>query len=170
MDWLQSVARVAAKEDLPMHWEVPSGFVGYQAIFDLKKRQIKTKIAGRIIMPADYVETAKLNATKQSTSISPNFVHSMDAAALTLTVVQMAEKGFQHFAMIHDSYGVHACDAGVLSEVLREVFVEMYQADHLEQLLITLQENLKKPEAIPELPPKGTLDLNQVVSAEYFFA
>jgi DNA-directed RNA polymerase len=31
-----------------------------------------------------------------------------------------------HFAMIHDSYGTHACDTDVLGQALRESFVEQY--------------------------------------------
>src|ERR1051325_12024987 len=50
-------------------------------------------------------------------------VHSMDAAHMMLPVSRLYAEGIRHFAMVHDSFGVHAGDIDLLHRVLREEFV-----------------------------------------------
>jgi len=47
----------------------------------------------------------------------------MDAAHMMRTINRLHAEGIRHFAMVHDSYGVHACDLDLLNRVLREEFV-----------------------------------------------
>jgi DNA-directed RNA polymerase, mitochondrial len=72
--------------------------------------------------------------------------------------------------MIHDSYGTLAADAPVLARTLRESFVRMYEHhDPLRELRNDIR--TKWPEIdLPELPPKGTLDISAVLHSPYFFA
>lgn len=167
MGWLQGVARVAAKENLPLHWTSPSGFIAYQQIMDLRQRQIKTNISGRIVRPAIYDELDTINVQKQATSISPNFVHSLDAAAMIRTVALLYHRGITSFAMIHDSYGTHACNATRLSNALRYEFYSMYQRDVLAEFRDQVPPTGTE---LPPLPKKGELDLSKVFEADYFFA
>jgi DNA-directed RNA polymerase len=169
MGWLQKTARTMGKENLPVHWTTPCGFVAYQRYVDFSSRQIKTRISGTLVQPRIYEETDKINAGKQATSISPNFVHSMDAAALFLTVDELAEQGITSFAMIHDSYGTHACNTSLLAATLRSVFVRMYQGDPLTALRDEIVQTNPGIELEP-LPSKGDLDLNQVLKSDFFFA
>ena len=111
-----------------------------------------------------------VNRSRITTGSSPNFIHSLDAAALTKTVVRCMDGGMTDFAMVHDSYGTHSPNMHILSQVLREAFVEMYQEnDVLQQLrdhaCYTIGDN-----TLPLPPPKGTLDLSKVLESQYFFA
>src|SRR2546430_9415439 len=54
------------------------------------------------------------------------FRSSMDAAHMMRTINRLYAEGIRHFAMVHDSYGVHACDVDLLNRVLREEFVRIY--------------------------------------------
>ncbi|UWF59785.1 DNA-directed RNA polymerase [Brucella sp. 2716] len=170
MDWLQKTARVVSKENKPLSWEAPSGFIVYQAIYDMKLHQLKTKIGGKFFKPAILTETEKINGNKQATSLSPNFVHSMDASAMMLTAARMRARGFRHFAMIHDSYAVHACDTPVLARVLREQFVEMYRSNPLAAFKARLEETLDNPDKLEELPTSGSLHIEEVLKSDFFFA
>lgn len=165
MGWLQKTARVIAKENQPIHWTTPSGFVAYQSYMDMATRRVRTRIAGDMVKMRLNEETDNINKSKQATSISPNFVHSLDAASMILTVYQLAEEGITSFAMIHDSYGTHACNTTLLARRLREVFIRMYEAPPLEQFA----EHYGHYE-LPELPPKGSLDLNSIQHSDFFFA
>lgn len=167
MGWLQSVARVVAKDNLPLSWKAPSGFVAFQQIMDLKQRQVKTNISGRIVRPAIYDELDSINIQKQATSISPNFVHSLDAAAMIRTVALLYRRGIRSFAMIHDSYGTHACNATRLSNALRYEFVSMYRNDVLADFRNGLPPTSGE---LAPLPQKGELNLSKVYEADYFFA
>ena len=44
--------------------------------------------------------------------------------------------GIKDFALIHDSYGIHAADVELMSEIIRKVFVEMYFFLCVDTLLI----------------------------------
>lgn len=173
MDWLQEVARIAASVDMPLTWTTPSGFVAHQAYPNMELRRIKTRSRGELVRLADYVEGRTLDRKKQALGISPNFVHSLDAAAMMLTIRSGLAAGITQFAMIHDSYGTHAADTERLSHVLRAAFVGMYR-DHdvLSEFHAELLARL--PEAVhpfvPPPPPKGALDIEAVQQSVYFFA
>jgi DNA-directed RNA polymerase len=167
MEWLQGVAKEFAKVNRPLMWQTPSGFIAYQDIREVNSRLIKTKLHGKMIRLRMPEDTDQVNAQKQATSISPNFVHSLDAAAMFRTIIRLCAMGVTSFAMIHDSYGTHAGRATALANALRFEFVEMYQGDVLNDFLEMLDQT--DIELKPR-PPKGTLDIKEVLRAQYFFA
>src|SRR5206468_797106 len=74
-----------------------------------------------------------------------------------------------HFAMVHDSFGVHAGDIDVLNRALREEFVRIYSEPVLQNFFKELWEAHRDVD-LPALPPPGNLDIRQVLSSPYFFA
>lgn len=175
MEYLQAIAGIVSKEQLPIYWTTPTGFKVLQAKKEEKDIEVKTQIGTRIKMILKE-ETPKISVSKQKLSVAPNFIHSLDASAMMKTIEKAVNKGITHFAMIHDSYGTHASDAPLLAEILREAFVEMFSDNILlnwtnETLqVLPRQEDGKKKITIPELPVFGTLDLKQVLKSLYFFA
>ncbi len=170
MDWLQKVSQVVSKEDKPLNWTAPSGFKVQQAYPNTESRLIKTTIAGQAVKLNLQVELITLDKRRQSRGISPNFVHSLDAAALVYTVNSAEECGIDSFAMIHDSYGTLAPDTDTLRECLRQSFCQMYQFDVLQSFADEIQKGLPEGVKLPPLPKKGTLDINQVLKSDFFFA
>ena len=106
---------------------------------------------------------------KQADGIVAHLVHSFDAAHMMLTVNRLHAEGVHHFAMVHDSFGVHAGDIDLLNRVLREEFVRIYSEPVLPNFL---REQLRaNPDmALPAPPRAGNLDIRQVLSSPYFFA
>ncbi|RWO17737.1 MAG: DNA-directed RNA polymerase, partial [Mesorhizobium sp.] len=171
MKWLQGAARTAVAQGVSIQWETPSGFIAKQDYREQKKGRVETKLMGKALKFTSLTDTDKPDAEKHAGSISPNNVHSMDAAAMILTVQRLAARGVNSFAMIHDSYGTHACDTSLLAKVLREVFVEMYSVDQLRRLrgdFVNRMTGLKKQ--LEPSPERGKLDLSKVIDAEFFFA
>lgn len=172
MDWLQQVARIVTKQDQFIHWTTPTGFVVCQNYKNLKNRMVKTKFNGGLVYLPTAEETDTLNKSKQASAISPNFVHSMDAAAMFMTINRLLDRGVTSFAMIHDSYGTHAANADLMARTIRETFVEMYSGDILndfrEQVMAQLPPEVA--ETVPKVPDQGTLDLKQVLESDFFFA
>lgn len=170
MDWLQAAAREATKAGIACAWVTPSGFPAHQEYREMVARQIETRLRGSLIKPLDYGETDNLDRHKQANGIAPNFVHSMDAAALALTTCRALDAGITSFAMIHDSYGTTAADTEQLARCLREAFVAMYEEhDVLAEFrdgLLAACPSLK----LPPLPPKGSLNIRDVLDSPYFFA
>lgn len=172
MDWLQQAARVVAKEGLPIHWETPSGMLVHQDYREQFGKVINSYISGHRVQLTLQIMGDKIDRRKMANGIAPNFVHSMDASHMVKTVGSCLDAGITAFAMVHDSYGVHAAHAEALSYHLRRAFVEMYSGDVLgnfrDQLLAQLPPELAKD--LPPCPPMGTLDLSAVMDSKYFFA
>ena len=81
-------------------------------------------------------------------------------------MVAVAASGEQmhSLAMIHDSFGCHAADAGRFFNIIREQFIELYSIEVAKML----NEELSGGDI--ELPTMGDLDLNGVIDTDYSFA
>ncbi len=185
MAWMRAAAKVISKDAKKcVSWVVPgTHFPVRQAYVDQKAVQVKTILGGSIFKPTAYEDTHMPSWKKQTSSVAPNIVHSLDAAALMLTVNQAADSGIQHFAMVHDSYGTLAGDAPVLAAVTRQAFHGLYtQNDVVTSLWGQFQdqaEGLGEDKEIPVPPMKGYLredgsrdvmDLGGVLLSDYFFS
>lgn len=174
MGWLQDVARILADHNAPLRWTVPTGLPVVQAYQKVETKQIELTFLKKSIRPRIDTNKGekKLNRRAQLNGVAPNFVHSMDAAHLKLTVNECHAQGVRSFSMIHDSYGTHAGNASILASALREVFVQMYlEGNVLEDLRDELSRQL--PEGVDELPhppAMGTLDVAAVLESPFFFA
>jgi DNA-directed RNA polymerase len=173
MAFLQKLARIAASEELPVTWRTPAGMPVLQAYPDQNARRIKTKLGDSIMYLTLNEDSDKIAKHRQASGISPNFVHSLDAAALQLSIHAALKEGVCEFAMVHDSYGVPAQDAAIMAKCLRRVFVEMFR-DHdvlgeFRQAISDLVSE-DKQKKLPPLPPVGDLDINLVLESDFFFA
>ncbi|MGC4033618.1 MAG: hypothetical protein QM754_18175 [Tepidisphaeraceae bacterium] len=169
MRWLQDAAVSVAELNRPVAWKSPSGFIAQQDYYKPQFSRIKVYVLGKEIrMKVHKGDTPRIDTKKQEQSISANFVHSLDAAALVLTVNKARERGVSHFACVHDSYGTHASDIPVLQNCIRDVFVEMYSRDILADFKSQLDPVLSVPLDPP--PEMGDLDLACVKKSDYFFA
>lgn len=171
MECLQALAAAVGKEGLPLSWVTPSGFPVFQAYKDIRSRQIRTVLGGKTYRPRYNEELDSINSRKQASGIAPNFVHSLDSAALALTVNSASQQGVGSFWMIHDAFGCHAADMPKMARVLRETFLEMYQEDVFENFIHRASKVLPIEALVelPDTPPRGSLNLKQVLESEHFF-
>lgn len=172
MAWLREVSNVAAKDGLPVVWSTPAGFLVMQEYREKIGTRVNTYVGGKRLSMTLQLRGDKIDAREQAQGISPNFVHSLDAAHLMRTVEKAASRGMASFAMVHDSYGTHAGNAGALHTILREAFVEQYSGDVLGRFLDDIKRSLPEKLAakLPPPPPMGSLDLTVVMDSDYFFA
>ena len=99
-----------------------------------------------------------------TTGISPNIVHSFDAAHLALVCV-----GHQGtFAGIHDSFSTHASDVPDMVNVAKETFIEMYESGDtlhkLKEMILTDSEGFDF-----EIPKNGNMNIYDLREAQWFF-
>lgn len=198
MSWLQQASALLAKDrdiegkPMPTYWVTPVGFPVWQEYCKTEHIKVRSVLSGPItiykyngvpVREANAGEGISSNSSKfsdvidvrkQRQGIAPNFVHSMDASHLMLTVLTCGrEYNITSFALIHDSFGTHAGNANVLFNVVRECFVKMYQDNDVLQDLhdhIKVMLSSKYREELPESPSKGNLDLNLVKQSIYAFA
>ncbi len=179
MQWLQEVASVAAKEGVPLIWETPTGFLVLQDYKVEKKRQVRTMLAGkkRFLSLRLKGEGDKLNVRKQASGVAPNFIHSLDASHLMMTINRCFDPcfvgvNFHSFGGVHDSYSTVPAHVGFMRDCLRESFAEMYSTDLLAKLKTDLAKWMNDDliARIPALPERGDLDISQVTKSDFFFA
>lgn len=172
MDWLKSVARAAAKDEMSITWVTPMGLPVTQDYRKEVLSPVRIHWQGKALTPRLRTETPELDKRGQVNGIAPNFIHSMDAAHLQAVVLAGREAGLESLALIHDSFATHPCDTELLSTILRETLVEQYSGDVLktfeDQIATLLSEEAR--ELIKPRPSFGTLDLQAVKESRYVFA
>ena len=170
MTWLQDAAKQFNKQGEAIVWCSPTGFPVVQKYLQINQYRTRTKLGDKIQYFRLTEDTDQVDDKRQINGISPNFVHSLDSAALHRTVNQCYERfGMTQFSMIHDSYGVLAPDVETMSGVLRNVYAGLFRGDLLEQFKNQLEEQNSEVE-LPELPEYGNLDPSEVKESEFFFA
>jgi DNA-directed RNA polymerase len=172
MAWMQKAARKVAALNKPVRWTVPeTGLRVSQNYCVMQKDQVRTTIGGQVFKPSVFTTTPQIKEHKQTNAIAPNFVHSLDAACLMLTVNAAVAQGVTSFAMIHDSYGTVPADCETLAQVIRSEFVRFYSENDVVEVLHAdlLAQSDNDPE-MPAPPAKGSLDLRGVIDSQYFFA
>lgn len=169
MEWLQKCARMCtAKGDHVVSWFTPAGLLVQQHYTAKETVCYKLLCAGKLIRLYDYNTTDEVDKRHQASGIAPNFIHSLDAAHLQLTIDACVSKGLNKYATVHDSYGTELEDADVLFDTVREKFIQMYEDN---DVLGELKKHLQMlcDDELPEPPAKGTLDLQVVKDSEYIF-
>ncbi len=169
MGWLQTLSRAYTAKGLSLSWSVPSGFVVHQGYMSQKQERINT-IFGSLkrVRNYYYTDTDTLDGARQALAFPPNFVHSYDAAALSLTVAAAREEGLTHFACIHDSFGTRARDLDSLALTIRHQFVQMYENHDPLRELFDRATGLGITVDPP--PQRGSLNLKEVYQSAYFFS
>lgn len=199
MTWLQETSGLLAAQEMngkpiPSTWVTPAGFPVQQAYTKTTRKAVKL-LLNKGIMIKDPLnkkehknninektqiflnicknEPFSLNSRKQRQGIAPNFVHSMDASHLMLTILACKDKGLTSFATIHDSYGTTAADAEVLYHTVREVFAKTYLEHNVLQEIYEQTKSQLPIEARDQLEPppsQGDLDLTQITNSKYAFS
>lgn len=188
MEWLRKCASAVSHRSQPIFWTVPTGFVIRHFYGEQESRKVETKIDGQRVQLRFQTTTKELDTKRQLLGIVPNFVHSMDAAALVLTIDKAHRCGeITAFTSVHDAYGSHAADMWTVAAFLREAFVELHSVDQLAGfrnacLAMLVDEMVASKgidpleafeiadEKLPPLPERGNFEIEQVLESTYFFA
>lgn len=133
--WMKNIAKQLSDKNKEIRWITP--IIGLEIIqekFETKEQRISTKYNGKDNPMQIRTPTDKIDIRDQKKGIAPNFVHSLDATHLFLTILEANKEGLDSFATIHDSFGTHACDIDTLQKAIKQSFIEMYSIDILETL------------------------------------
>ena len=185
MRWLQATSQVLSQQNKPVRWTTPSGFPVVQDYQTTRPGEAKIFLYDRAAEKKRKrqkltftVQQGKTDQKQSKSGICANFVHSHDAAAMALCIVDLLDKGqSEDFMMIHDSFATSG-DVWDLYHSVRHTFVEMYddhcvfkafQADIRRDL--EHPSDLEKPKnKVPPIPAKGTLDLQGIKDSEFCFS
>lgn len=168
MEWLHKISKIVTKNANVVSWCTPLGLLLQQNYLKYESRIIKLRCAGKRFRVYVPHQTGAIDKTKQANGIAPNFIHSMDACHLQMTVCRAKDAGIHHFTMVHDSYGCPMSQVNIMYHIVRKAFVDLYtEHDVLEEFRQYLQPLVIKE--LPAPPKKGDLDLNIVLDSKYIF-
>lgn len=170
MKFIKAVTNTVAKANMPLEWTTPTGFIVKQEIYEFSTRQISTQLMGKtkFVVKSD---SDKINFHRMVNSCAPNFVHSMDASHLMLSVNSFNRNGIDSIAVIHDSFGTHAGNTDKLRGLLRGSLVDMYeQHDVITNFIREVEDKTLLDLSHIELPQAGELDLKEINQSIYAFA
>jgi len=168
MEWLAQCAEAVVPVTGTVEWTVPlTGFPVKQEYWNDKRHMVKTVLAGQALRLSTYRATKEPLLHKHKNSIAPNYIHSLDAAALMMTVVRASAEGVESFGMVHDCYATHACDVPALASATREAFIALYDGI---DVVGQLHKEFSLIAEVPSPPPQGDLDIQTVRDSRYFFS
>jgi DNA-directed RNA polymerase len=170
MDWLKACARIHVECGQPIRWSSPSGFLVEQGYKKMNRVVVKTSIGSVLRQHRVLIDGEHLSMSRNVNAISPNIVHSIDASVLMESVVRAGTRDISSFSCIHDSFGTCATDMQKMSEGIREVSCEIFSQPILKLLYSEMQAYLPKGSELPLPPTAGSLDITQLLKADYFFA
>lgn len=169
MKWLQDCAKLVTKKGQVVTWTTPMGLPVQQSYMECVSTQVRLRCAGKNIRLYGLNVTGNIDKRAQAQGVAPNFIHSMDASHLQLTVCNAVDAGINHFAMIHDSYGAPVAQAKTMYKAVRQSFIEMYtEQDVLENFKNDME--LLSDSKLPSIPAKGTLNLTDILDSRYIFS
>ncbi|CAN8236050.1 unnamed protein product [Cochlearia groenlandica] len=161
--WFGECAKIIGSQNKAVCWTTPLGLPVVQPYRKPGRHLVKTSLQVLTL----FRETEKVQARKQMTAFSPNFIHSLDGSHMMMTAIACNNAGLS-FAGVHDSFWTHASDVDTMNTILREKFVELYEKPILENLLKSFQKSFPGL-SFPPLPGRGDFDLKEVLRSPYFF-
>jgi DNA-directed RNA polymerase len=163
-DFLKSLTKEVIDKGNHIFYKTPIfGFPVVHRIVKYNTSRVTTALAKLSIR----TPTTQLDGKRMVNGIAPNYIHSLDAVLMFRTVERLLTRGVTSFALIHDSYGVHAADTEKLAEEVRESFIELFDSDPLYDF--TEQTAPFKALEAREIMIND-LDLNKVRNSEYIFS
>jgi DNA-directed RNA polymerase len=151
--------KVASLLKTPATWYTPIfGFPVKQQVFGRKEHRIKT-VFGTL---AVKIEGVSLDKKRQSSSIAPNFIHSLDATVL-LSILTLAED--YDVGVIHDCFLVSPNNGDKVRDHYRDSFISLMMIRPLEHFGRQID-----PTGKVEVPYIGTMDLADIALAEYIIS
>ena len=160
MTWIEKEIALKIKEGATqIEWTTPSGFHVVQKFMKPHVEQLDLQVLGRVRMNVAVGDSDEVDLNHHRNASSPNLIHSADATILHFTATRFPYP----LTLIHDSVLCRATDMGRLSDVVREVYMELFA--HFDYL----KDWARQIGAQSEPPIIGTLDPSQVIESTYFF-
>ena len=159
MKWFQKCAKEIMETQDSIQWTTPSGFVVRQDLRKSLSKRVQTRLMGAVIDCKIGNGWGDPDNKHHVSALAPNVTHSMDASLLHFCFSEYDKP----FTVIHDCVLGRSCDMEQMAKDIRMHFVEMYKEPILEDWANQVGVD------VPLSLIKGTLDINKVNDALYFF-
>lgn len=165
--WARRASRIVLASGGEMAVTTPSGLKLQLGERAKTGRMYHSWLAGRACVSTTLEERKKWSPELTAKTISPNWVHSFDAAFCTLVAARCAAEGIPLLTN-HDCFAAPPWAASQLRQVLKTQVRGLYATDWLavqrEELMLSAGVEL------PELPERGQLDPSLIGQNPYLFS
>lgn len=186
MEYLQSCAKALTEDGKHFQFTSRYGFPMYQNYKVKAKRsnQPPTWLFDFELMEYDRASeslalrrfTDQIEARESRQAISPNVIHTQDAAMLQGAVMLCEQENIHDLMVVHDSFATTIADAQTMSGLLRLALVDLYDdydlwavIDEQVRSMIENPANLVFIKPYPDRS-KGKLKLEEVMKSDYAFS
>lgn len=171
MKYLQEMAKVIVDNGYFIEWTTPLGLVVQQQYMNARTERFQLRIRNSKVRRWCYCRVTEndeeASKREQVQGIAPNFIHSLDATHLMMTI---NATNFNEYTTVHDSFGTSLGNAEALSTAIRKQFQKLYTAySPLDEFEIYTLNRVGYEVEIPEQPKRGNLDLGCVLTSKYIF-
>lgn len=164
--WMKNYAKEVADKSA-IKWKTPLGLEVEQVEYQSKK--VKVSIGGGRKVEFK-VYTDEIDKKGHQNGFSPNYIHSLDATHLIMTINGLKKENIYDIVTVHDSFATHANDVSVMSKVLRESFMSLHHKRPLLELRAFFEKEFAlKEKKIPYVDQED-FKLEKIMKSEYFFA
>jgi DNA-directed RNA polymerase, mitochondrial len=126
-DWLEQGARLAAEKEKPLRWQTPLGLTVINIYQPAEIKNISVPMNGRKRNVKLAVgDKDGIRKKKSADAITPNFVHSVDAAHLHLVALAAAKEDIE-MVSVHDCFGTLAPDAERLNDIMIDQLIDLHK-------------------------------------------
>lgn len=171
MGWIRGLVRAWAKQapKQPFAWTAPSGLPVVATYYRSEPdKEVEATFGGSRIYIGTRRSTKEIAWANTETAAAPNFIHSLDASHLILSVGRAASSGIIQMCAVHDAFGTTPRRTGKLVRILRDEFARLYASDQFARL--TAAANGAGVNYDKAVLPRGELDPKSIRKATYLFA
>jgi len=166
-NWMKSYAKSMAKKS-SVKWKTPLGLEIEQV--EYKSNRVKVPISGGFSRKVSFkIFTDERDEQKHIQGFSPNYIHSLDASHLMMTINELQKEGISDIVTVHDSFATHANDVGIMSKILRDSFVALHESEILEAFRVYVKKEYEFEGREVPYVDREYFDLKKIVESEYFF-
>tara|TARA_R100000781_G_scaffold34873_1_gene24980 strand:+ start:1921 stop:4257 length:2337 start_codon:yes stop_codon:yes gene_type:complete len=160
MKWIETeVAKAIDRGMTEIGWVTPSGFIVHQRIMKKKVESLQLQLLGLIRIQVATDDSNEVDRARHKAATAPNLIHSLDASLLHLSATRFKAP----IALIHDSVLCRATDMTILSDLVRETYMQLFaKNDYLTDFAGQIM-------AESEPPIIGDLEPSNVLKSTYFF-
>jgi DNA-directed RNA polymerase len=165
--WLKQISDIASNMGKNLEWYTPCGFKVVHQYYQILTRRSIAKLFNMKELNFGSTDATQIDDDQVNLAVSPNYIHSLDASHMWMTMNRMINAGISNFSFVHDSYGCAAPYVSMMRQFTKEEFYEM----HKEPLLFKLKKDVEEVLGVelPEPPQIGEFDVSSVIDSEYFF-
>ena len=168
MAWLKNLVQPATDSGCPMVWSSPSGFPVYQPYFVGRSKSIKLRIGDTIrYINMTHKITNKIDKEAQINSFAPNFIHSLDASLVHISVDRMSKQGIKNLFTIHDCFGCHASAVPTMRKVVAETMRDIFKQPILKALKEQVASSISQPTNFTSEPFYGGFPIDRITESPY---